>query len=330
MPISAVALVACASLTLIGPANAEQVAPQADAVEDTVQSLAEIPETGPVADAVTFAEAGDGTLVHEAEQTSLTVEAGEAPTIELESRGIAPLVVSGALPGTAEIAEDGTAVFSSDQDYSVAPLPHADGSVQIVTVLEDAAAPVRYNYDFSSNTDVSLQIGENGAVVVLDDKAEWLGAFAVPWAFDAEGTAVPTHFEVEGSTLVQVVDHQSGDYVYPISADPYGGQNLWGWHSVDYYSGDQRVNLRLSAYGKTVAYPWILLQYGWSEALTRSASVKSVLLSKETMKQQFDCHAFGSAFAGDWNLERFRPTRTTDWAVGVAIHHCNWTTATQY
>jgi hypothetical protein len=45
------------------------------------------------------------------------------------------------------------------------------------------------------------------------------------------------------------------------------------------------------------------------------------------VRQQFDCHAFGNAFAGPWNLERYRPNRTGVWTYGVGSHHCNWNTA---
>ncbi len=167
-------------------------------------------------------------------------------------------------------------------------------------------------------------------VVILDDAGGFVGGVASPWAFDANGVSVPTHFEVSGAKLTQVVDHQSGDFVYPISADPYLGQNLWIYHTIDIYNGQQRVNLRLSGFGTTISQPWILIDYGWPEALNRSPLMNSVLTSKATMRQQFDCHAFGSAFAGDWNLEKFRPNRTVVWSFGVAIHRCNWTTPDQY
>lgn len=52
---------------------------------------------------------------------------------------------------------------------------------------------------------------------------------AAPWAFDANGTPVPTHYEVQGSTLVQVVDHTGAGIAYPVVADPtfITGTNVW-------------------------------------------------------------------------------------------------------
>ncbi|QAV70047.1 hypothetical protein ESZ53_06115 [Salinibacterium sp. UTAS2018] len=326
-----IAFLAAASMVMTtSPAFA---APQLDGVdlaEDTVNSLVFTPETGPIADAGTFLQKSDGSLVSETDNARLIIESGDAPAIELSSDFYEPLRIDAALPGSVSIADKGSAVFESNADYSVVPLPQDDGAVQLVTILDSSESPERFDYDFSSTSDVTLNLQENGMVIVLDEAGGWLGGVASPWAFDSEGTAVPTHFEVLGSTLTQVVEHQSGDFVYPISADPYANQNLWGSSSIDFYNGDQRVNLRLSAWGASHQLPWILIDYGWPEALGRSALMKSVLTSKASMRQQFDCHAFGSAFAGDWNLEKFRPNRTALWSYGVAIHHCNWTTSYRY
>lgn len=127
-------------------------------------------------------------------------------------------------------------------------------------------------------------------------------------------------------------DHHSANYTYPISADPWLGQNLWGLIWIGTYSGQPMVTLNLTQWGKDnwTVPPLVLLGAGWDEALNRSADIRSTLTSKESMHQQYDCHAFGAPFAGPWNLEKFRPTRTVDWSFGVAVHHCNWTTATQY
>jgi hypothetical protein len=44
------------------------------------------------------------------------------------------------------------------------------------------------------------------------------------WATGADGAPVPTHVEVQGSTLVRVVEHRSASVAYPVVADP-------GWAS---------------------------------------------------------------------------------------------------
>lgn len=54
-----------------------------------------------------------------------------------------------------------------------------------------------------------------------------------PWAKDTNGTNVPTWFETDGFSLTQVIDHKSGNFVYPITADP----SFWGFVSCIFGTG---------------------------------------------------------------------------------------------
>ena len=42
----------------------------------------------------------------------------------------------------------------------------------------------------------------------------------VPWAVDTNGTKVPTHFEINGTELTQVIKHKGGNFTYGITTDP--------------------------------------------------------------------------------------------------------------
>ena len=56
---------------------------------------------------------------------------------------------------------------------------------------------------------------------MYDDTNTPVLAVPAPWAKDAVGTAVSTHFETDGESLTQVVDHQTNTAVaYPVVADP--------------------------------------------------------------------------------------------------------------
>ena len=46
-----------------------------------------------------------------------------------------------------------------------------------------------------------------------------VGTFQTPWAKDASGALVPTHYIVQGSTLIQQVDVTSAT-TFPVVADP--------------------------------------------------------------------------------------------------------------
>lgn len=42
----------------------------------------------------------------------------------------------------------------------------------------------------------------------------------MPWAFDSDGTRVPTWYTFADDILTLHIDHTGGEYVYPIVADP--------------------------------------------------------------------------------------------------------------
>jgi hypothetical protein len=295
-----------------------------------VQEVASQPDTGPIADAGTFSASADDSLVLDNDSTRVSIDLGSSPTVELTSDAYEPLVIEGGLSDDMATEPDGTVVFQTEESYSVVPLPHEDGSVQLINVLDNSSAPERFDYNFSSSTPVSISLHE-GMAVIEDPEGNYLGGVTAPWAYDSLGVAVPTHFEVDGDTLVQVVDHTSQNYTYPITADPYAGQMLFQWANIDNYNGDKRVNLQPTNYGRGVV-PWVMTGAGWSEAVgwAQPYPIGPTLTSKATLRQQFDCHAFGNAFAGVWNLERFRRDRTVVWTNGVAVHRCNWNTATGY
>ncbi len=57
-------------------------------------------------------------------------------------------------------------------------------------------------------------------MVLAADGGGLTGIIDAPWAYDANGTPVPTHYEISGDVLTQVVDHICDNYTYPITADP--------------------------------------------------------------------------------------------------------------
>lgn len=61
---------------------------------------------------------------------------------------------------------------------------------------------------------------ETGGVIVADAEGNVSSVLASPWAYDAEGTEVPTWYEVENGEVHQYVDHVSRQYSYPVVADP--------------------------------------------------------------------------------------------------------------
>jgi hypothetical protein len=74
-----------------------------------------------------------------------------------------------------------------------------------------------------------LAITGDGGAVVFGVAATLLAVIPAPWAKDAHGRHIATHYEVHGTTLIQFVGHQAPGTAYPVVADP-----TWQWTNADY------------------------------------------------------------------------------------------------
>lgn len=262
---------------------------------------------------------------------------GEAIGLELQGSG-------GLEPASIDPASGIATYEAPEGDFTYVPVLRQDGTLQAHTVIDSADAPTRNEY--------TVEIPDGGrmeavgtSVLIFNDGDEMVGGIAPAWAKDALGNNVPTHYEIDGAVLTQVVEHRGGS-AYPVTADPWLGVNLFGHVYTDWTNGDMRVNARVSPWGLAV---WaggggggvaggqaILNSAGWTEVRSRGADVRHAL-DKASQRQQFECHALASGFTGSkedrwpqWNLEKWRPNRTVHWSYGVAVHRCNWKSADRY
>ncbi|HLU95848.1 hypothetical protein [Nocardiopsis composta] len=226
----------------------------------------------------------------------------------------------------------GGAVFDHGNGAQTVPLLKDDGSVQVTTVLADASAPTEYEYEFSDPGLDRISQDEDGVLTLLDSDGGYLGGVGAAWAKDAEGRDVPTRYEVDGTTVTQVVEHTAEGIVHPVVADPWLGIDLFSETWYDEYDGQLKVSAQKSTWGQFHHAPgagWgIFLGPGWNELVEKRPRVTE----KPTLRQQYNCHVAGGYFqiAGSWDLEKARPNRTAHWSYGVAVHRCNWNTPDRY
>lgn len=123
-----------------------------------------------------------------------------------------------------EATTDGAVVYASEDDATVAVQTLESGDTRIQTVIPDGGARHEAEYGMegfqavidSSGNAGFVEKGREGAFVPVD----------APWATDARGASVSTHYEVRGEKLVQVVV-PAASTVYPVVADP-----TWGWRNA--------------------------------------------------------------------------------------------------
>ncbi|MBD3942277.1 hypothetical protein IF188_11270 [Microbacterium sp. NEAU-LLC] len=123
----------------------------------------------------------------------------------------------------------GAIAYPSDNGVANAVVP-LDGGLQLLTTISSPDAPTSFAYDITISDGGQVVSATDGSALVLSARGEVLLRADAPWAVDANGTSVPTHYEVNGTRLVQVVDHNA-DFAYPVVADPRFDQGV-GWKSI--------------------------------------------------------------------------------------------------
>lgn len=235
----------------------------------------------------------------------------------------------------ARVVTQGVVAYDNNNASETIPVVKEDGSLQITSVIWSSTAPSAYTYTFEIPEGATLLIQENGAATILGQDGSFLGVIAPAWALDAEGVSVPTHYELTGSTLTQVVDHTSSDFSYPIVADP--------WLGIDLISSFKWVS---SSQGRTISVAVtpmmgfvaeaIAAGPGWDELVTKvSRTGKSNLdrLRTVPMQQQWACHAAGKTLIGiagwlgidkrpTWDLETWLRPVSDPWV--MVSKKCNW------
>lgn len=281
----------------------------------------------PDSDDIVTAEDGSLTLQVGGLETTLPSNTGEPVVI-----GDVEVSVPGADTATQGERINAAAVEFDNRDGSMTvPVMKDDGSVQVTSILADTSAPTSYDYDLHLPEGATISVGETGVVTATAGERFIMGV-APAWAVDADGKTVPTHYEVRGSTLTQIVDHHSGEFAYPIVADPWMGVRLF---SRIWVAGSQHISMTTSTWGKVIQATgggagWlhgqmILNGAGWAEA----TSAIRMLTTKATYYQQYQCHVLGAytplTGGPSWDLEGWRANRPW-WRTdgGAFPYKCNW------
>lgn len=93
-----------------------------------------------------------------------------------------------------------------------------DGGIRVSRIwYTDAAAP---SMEFTFDNIDRIEPQSDGSLEVFAENGQSAGTIDAPWAVDAAGKDLSTHYEVNGSTVRQVVTNIPSDASYPITIDP--------------------------------------------------------------------------------------------------------------
>ena len=119
------------------------------------------------------------------------------------------------------VTAEGVITYPTSAPSIRSAIPTHSG-LQLLTTLSGPSAPERYTYEIHLPSGASLKPSADGGVQALRSDGSLLTAATAPWARDANGQKVPTHFEIVGNKLIQVVDHREVENIsYPVVADPF-------------------------------------------------------------------------------------------------------------
>ena len=162
-------------------------------------------------------------------------------------------------------------------------------SFTVLLELASKDAPTTYDFDVLMPDGSLLALTEEGAVDIIGSDGIAVGTFNKPWALDAQGKQVATHYQINGRTISQVIQ-PNADTVYPIIADP---KFTWGWVTGTIYF-DKWETITLCTIGRAgletivrsgLWFPIVLAVFGTLAGLACAAGllnkcvkVKSTLL----------------------------------------------------
>lgn len=110
-------------------------------------------------------------------------------------------------------------VWATDSPSVAAYVQPLSAGVRVMTAIADDSAPTRYGYDLDVPAGSYLRQNDLGNTLWAPD-GTFLGQLHTPWARDAAGLELPTHYEWNEGTLTQVVDLDAAGITFPVLVDP--------------------------------------------------------------------------------------------------------------
>ena len=147
---------------------------------------------------------------------------------ESEAASLMPIEITPVTQAPASTSEDGASTIHVDGSTGFVTGTAAGGTNASFVVLNDETAPNAHQFEVGDSS-TSLEVHESGGAVVKDASGTQINFLQAPWATDATGKQLATHYTVEGNIVTQHIDTTGA--TYPVTADPTTGCGV-GWCSV--------------------------------------------------------------------------------------------------
>ena len=267
-------------------------------------------------------------MEHDASSSTVSVQKNPKDGVSVSNKKLGGASVHVGLPyadgaSDASSVSQGIVSYDNKNGSSTIPVAKNDGSLQMVTKIDNRDAPTEYKYVMGVPQGAKLVHQEDGSVLILDNNGKIISAVSKPWAVDAQGTPVETAYVVQGNELIQVISHTSQNYTYPIVADPWLGVDLIERVWVDDVPKGYVVNVKPTSWGRS--FQGLATHSAHVDELKDKLGGDAWRVDDHdgTIREQFLCHVAGNMFEPhDYNLESWRPSK--HWALQLnPFDECN-------
>ena len=125
-------------------------------------------------------------------------------------------------------------LLHGDDDVDLLVVAPDDGSfLMALLIIRDENSSTEYRFENAVPADHKAEVQADGSVTFFDADGNEAGGIGAPWAVDAMDQPVATSYQMDGSTLVQTVDHEGA--AYPVVADPVWAGVIYAGRTCAHY-----------------------------------------------------------------------------------------------
>ncbi|WP_143745219.1 hypothetical protein [Micrococcus lylae] len=274
----------------------------------------------------------DDKILFQSEGSAVTVPSSPSGPVQISAEGGEYIEIYRPFGSGAEdaVGISPGVVENYGEEFTTVTSIRGGSDVQMATIIHNADSPEIYEYGLGL-PEGAIAFRVRGGVLIEDLEGDLIGGFTPPWAVDAKGDPVPTSYELDGSTLVQRIDHADVEGIkYPVVADPaYSRGMIKEVKHERWANGGWELRLTVTALARW--YQPFNPRYVYSEGLKDLREYHPRSMAKDTMAQQWDCHVTGLPGTINIDLESYRKS-WPGWRSGILgavlsgnpARACNW------
>lgn len=205
-----------ASSLLAAPAQAVEVASPLDAASNVERLAPGIVQSPDETSNDARSDVATPDISVDADEANIALQADAQPTVTVGIEGMSD----------ASRTESGAFTVLHNGDRTAYVQAIAGGS-RLLSYIPDASGALSTIYTFDFDAPITAAANDDGSYSFTDTTTGvGIGMVSTPWAVDADGTSLPTHYSWADGKLTQTIDADPQTIAYPVLADPAWTYNM--------------------------------------------------------------------------------------------------------